>query len=305
MPFNKRLTFHSKQYNLSVTNAAQIQLLAPAKLNLFLHITGRRADGYHLLQTIFQLLDYGDVLTFTVTSHPAIVRDYDLVGVPAHQDLVVRAARLLQSHCEIAQGVRIELDKRLPMGGGLGGGSSDAATTLLALNHLWQCGLDLAALAELGLELGADVPVFVQGQTAWAEGVGQVLTPVELPETWYLVLIPQVNVSTSEVFADSQLIRDCPPITIRDFLAGQGQNVCQPIVTARHPEVRAAIEALSNYASAMMTGTGACVFARFETQASATAAWQGLSESWRGFVAKGVQTSPVHTALQTLTGKQV
>ena len=286
-----------------MTKPAPISFLAPAKLNLFLHITGRREDGYHLLQTVFQLLDYGDVLRFRVSDDTAIMAEYQLQGVPIEQDLILRAARLLQSYCGIDQGVHIQLDKRLPMGGGLGGGSSDAATTLLALNYLWGCGLSNAQLAALGLQLGADVPVFVHGQTAWAEGVGQDLQPVDLPEAWYLVLNPQVNVSTAEVFADAQLIRDCPPITIRDFLAGQGRNVCQPIVTARHPQVMAAIEALSKFAPAMMTGTGACVFARFDSQSAANAAWQELAGTWDGFVARGIQHSPVHTRLQALAAK--
>lgn len=286
-------------------NAQRLQLLAPAKINLFLHITGRRPDGYHLLQTVFQMLDYGDLLTFEVTNEPNISREYTLANVKAEQDLVVRAAKLLQQHCHVSQGVRITLDKRLPLGGGLGGGSSDAATTLLALNYLWSTGLALPELADLGLQLGADVPVFVHGHTAWAEGVGQLLTPVELPEDWYVVLNPQVNVSTAEVFSDSQLIRDCPPITIRDFLAGQGRNVCQPIVAARYPEVMAALEALSRYAPAMMTGTGASVFARFERPDLAEAAWRELSASWQGFVARGVQVSPAHTGLQRLLGHAV
>lgn len=286
-------------------NAQRLQLLAPAKINLFLHITGRRPDGYHLLQTVFQMLDYGDLLTFEVTNEPNISREYTLANVKAEQDLVVRAAKLLQQHCHVSQGVRITLDKRLPLGGGLGGGSSDAATTLLALNYLWSTGLALPELADLGLQLGADVPVFVHGHTAWAEGVGQLLTPVELPEDWYVVLNPQVNVSTAEVFSDSQLIRDCPPITIRDFLAGQGRNVCQPIVAARYPEVMAALEALSRYAPAMMTGTGASVFARFERPDLAEAAWRELSASWQGFVARGVQVSPAHTGLQRLIGHAV
>lgn len=286
-----------------MTDPDSIQFLAPAKLNLFLHITGRREDGYHLLQTLFQLLDYGDVLSYRLSDTPAIIPEYQLVGVPQEQDLILRAAHLLQGHCEIGQGVRITLDKRLPMGGGLGGGSSDAATTLLALNYLWGCGLSTAALAEIGLQLGADVPVFVNGQSAWAEGVGQDLEAVTLPEAWYLVLNPQVNVSTAEVFADAQLIRDCPPITIRDFLAGQGRNVCQPIVTARYPEVMAALEALAKFAPAMMTGTGASVFARFNSESAASAAWGELSKAWNGFVAKGVQISPVHTRLQELANR--
>lgn len=283
-----------------MTDPDFIQFLAPAKLNLFLHITGRREDGYHLLQTVFQLLDYGDVLGFRLSNDRQIVLVYQLVGVPPERDLILRAAHLLQAHCGIEKGVRIALEKRLPMGGGLGGGSSDAATTLLALNYLWGCGLSKAELAELGLQLGADVPVFIHGESAWAEGVGQDLQAVTLPKAWYLVLIPQVNVSTAEVFADAQLIRDCPPITIRDFLAGQGRNVCQPVVSARYPEVMAALEDLSKFAPAMLTGTGACVFARFDSESAASAAWGALSGTWNGFVAQGTQTSPVHRALEKL-----
>ena len=271
---------------------------APAKLNLFLHITGRRADGYHLLQTVFQLLDFGDALRFHVTSDGVIARDYDLPGVSPGADLVVRAARLLQAHCHVTQGASLSLDKRLPAGGGLGGGSSDAATTLVALNCLWGCGLTSAELAQLGLQLGADVPVFVAGRTAWAEGVGEDLDPVELPERWFVVLIPAISVSTTKVFSDPQLIRDCPPITIRDFLAGQGQNVCEPVVCAQYPEVAAALAALAHFAPARLTGTGACVFAAFDTEVLARSALAQLAGQWQGFVAKGVNTSPLLTTLQ-------
>ncbi|MBI1423358.1 MAG: 4-(cytidine 5'-diphospho)-2-C-methyl-D-erythritol kinase [Gammaproteobacteria bacterium] len=271
---------------------------APAKLNLFLHITGRRADGYHLLQTVFQLLDAGDELRFRVTDDGVISRAYDLPGVSEEADLVLRAARALQAHSHTRLGAAIHLSKRLPQGGGLGGGSSDAATTLVALNHLWQCGLSPAALAELGVRLGADIPVFVHGHSAWAEGVGEVLAPVELPGRWFVVLAPQVNVSTPKVFSDPQLIRDCPPITIRDFLAGRGQNVCEPVVRTRYPEVAAALEALSRFRPARLTGTGACVFAAFATEQDARSAWAELAGQWQGFVAKGVNTSPLLTTLQ-------
>lgn len=273
---------------------------APAKLNLFLHITGRREDGYHLLQTVFQLLDYGDVLRFAISGDGIIKRHYQLAGVTEKQDLIVRAARLLQQETGVSLGVGIELDKRLPAGGGLGGGSSDAATTLVALNYLWECGLDIEHLARLGLALGADVPIFVRGHSAWAEGVGEVIEAVELPEDWFVVLIPQISVSTAHVFSDSQLIRDCPPITIRDFLTGQGSNVCEPVVRARYPEVDAALTALSRYAPARMTGTGACVFAQFKDEATARKAWAALADHWQGFVAKGVNQSPLYTTLQQL-----
>ena len=267
---------------------------APAKLNLFLHIIGRRDDGYHLLQTVFQFLDFGDRLRFTPRTDGRVQRLNALPGVRPEQDLVVRAARLLQQACDSAQGVDIEVDKRLPMGGGLGGGSSDAATTLVALNHLWQCGLDQMVLARLGLQLGADVPVFIQGQAAWAEGIGEQLMPVELPESWFVVLCPPITVSTAEVFSAPQLRRDCPPITIRDFLAGGDvANVCEPLVRARYPEVDAALRDLDAFAPARMTGTGACVFAAFEEEAVARQAYEALANKWPGFVARGMNTSPL------------
>ncbi len=271
---------------------------APAKLNLFLHITGRRDDGYHLLQTVFQFLDFGDRLRFQLRNDGRVQRLNTLPGVAPEQDLVVRAARLLQESCEQARGVDIEVDKRLPLGGGLGGGSSDAATTLVALNQLWGCGLDQAALAQLGLSLGADVPVFIQGQAAWAEGVGEQLTPVDLPEPWFVVLCPPITVSTAEVFSAPQLRRDCPPITIRDFLAGGVvHNVCEPLVRARYPEVDAALRDLDTFAPARMTGTGACVFAAFADESAAHQAYEVLAEKWPCFVARGMNTSPLRQAL--------
>ena len=276
---------------------------APAKLNLFLHVTGRRDDGYHSLQTVFQLLDYGDRLAFSLRDDGAIHRASELPGVPAEQDLVVRAARRLQEQAGIQTGVDIRLEKRLPLGGGLGGGSSNAATTLLALNRLWDTRLDLEQLAELGATLGADVPVFVRGHTAWAEGIGDRLAPIDLPERWYLVLIPPVTVSTAEIFSDSRLRRDCPPITIRDFLAAPDSprwgNVCEAPVRARYPVVDAALEALAEIAPAHLTGTGACVFAAFANRAKAESAWQQLEGEWQGFVARGVNESPVHQVLDT------
>lgn len=269
---------------------------APAKLNLFLHIVGRRPDGYHLLQTVFQLLDYGDTLSFTPDSSGQIHRSYDLPGVTPAQDIIIRAARLLQPLAATANaGVTIELHKQLPIGGGLGGGSSTAATTLVALNQLWQCRQSLPQLAQLGLGLGADVPVFVQGHSAWAQGVGEELTPVELPPVWFVVLAPDVNVATAKVFADPQLRRDCPAITIRDFLAGRAElsNVCEPRVRVGYPEVAAALDALAAFAPARMTGTGACVFATFATESAAQHTWAQLAGQWRGFVARGVNRSPL------------
>ncbi|GAB4291103.1 MAG: 4-(cytidine 5'-diphospho)-2-C-methyl-D-erythritol kinase [Thiohalomonadaceae bacterium] len=260
---------------------------APAKLNLFLHVTGRRADGFHLLQTVFQFLDYGDVLHFTVRDDGVVRRVSELPGVAAEADLVVRAACLLQAEAGCALGVDIAVEKILPMGGGLGGGSSDAATTLVALNALWRLGLDEDRLAALGLRLGADVPVFVRGRAAWAEGVGERLAPVDLPEPWYLVLVPSVSVSTAEVFGAPELTRDCPPITIRDFLAGRGGNVCEPVVRARFPAVAEALDWLGRFAPARMTGTGCCVFAAFADEEAARAVAARLPAGWRGFVARG------------------
>ncbi len=273
---------------------------APAKLNLFLHITGRREDGYHLLQTVFQFLDYGDTLHFSLRQDGEIHRVSSLAGVSEDQDLTVRAAKLLKEVSGSSLGVDIEVQKQLPMGGGLGGGSSDAATTLVALNHLWQLGLEIERLAELGLQLGADVPVFVRGYAAWAEGVGEQLVPVEPAEPWYLVLIPDVAVSTAEIFGAPELTRDSPAIKIRDFLSGQGINVCQAVVARRYPAVAESLEWLGRYGRAMMTGTGACVFAAFDTRQEAEAVMAEMPTQWRGFVAKGLNRSPLLERLNTI-----
>lgn len=275
---------------------------APAKLNLFLHITGRREDGYHLLQTVFQFLDHGDFLHFSTRPDGTVRRLNNLPGVPEESDLVIRAAKLLQQVSGCTQGVDIRIDKHLPMGGGLGGGSSDAATTLVALNRLWSLDLPDTALAQLGLQLGADVPVFVHGHAAWAEGIGDKLTDVELTEPWFVVLTPPVHVPTAEIFNAPELTRDCPPITIRDFLTGQGGNVCQSLVEKRHPEVAAALAWLGQYGKAMMTGTGACVFAAFEQEARAREVFSARPQGWQGFVAKGCNRSPL---LQRLADVEV
>lgn len=266
---------------------------APAKLNLFLHITGRRDDGYHLLQTVFQFLDYGDRLYITPRSDGHIRRLSDLPGVAQESDLTVRAARLLQEVSGCTQGADIRVDKRLPMGGGLGGGSSDAATTLVALNHLWSLKLPADRLARLGLQLGADVPVFVRGHAAWAEGVGEKLTDVVLPEPWFVVLVPPVQVPTAKIFNAPELTRDCPPITIRDFLGGQGENICQALVARHYPEVAVALEWLGKHGKAMMTGTGACVFAAFEQEADAREVFAARPPGRQGFVARGCNRSPL------------
>lgn len=287
-----------------MTSATTSVWRAPAKLNLFLHITGRRDDGYHLLQTVFLFLDQADELRFTPITEERICCEYQLPGLRSEDDIVYRAAQLLWPRRRRTGGVRIELDKKLPMGGGLGGGSSDAATTLLALNRLWDCRLSLDELAALGLSLGADVPVFVQGRACWAEGVGERMEAVQLPEDWYVVLIPQINVSTAELFADSQLNRSCTPITIRDFLAGRAGNVFEPVVTARYPQVAQALKDLGQHAEARLTGTGACVFARFDSQQDAQQAWSHLAKHWSGFVAQGQNRSAGHTPVESGSASQ-
>ncbi|OQX12348.1 MAG: 4-(cytidine 5'-diphospho)-2-C-methyl-D-erythritol kinase [Thiothrix lacustris] len=278
-----------------------LTLPAPAKLNLFLHITGRRADGYHLLQTLFVFLDFGDEITLSVRDDGAIRRPTGAADVPEAADLTVRAARLLQQVTGCALGVDIRVLKRIPMGGGLGGGSSDAATVLLGLNHLWRCGLSTDALAALGLRLGADVPVFVRGHAAWAEGVGEELTPINVPETWYVVIHPGVHVPTAELFSDPGLTRDCPPITLATFHTGLGQNVFQPVVEKRYPEVATALCWLSRYSNAMLTGSGSCLFASVGSKQAGETILQGLPEQWFGFVASSVNSSPLQQKLSTLS----
>ena len=267
---------------------------APAKLNLFLHIIGQREDGYHLLQTVFQFLDYGDEISINTREDGAIHRLNELPGVTPEQDLVVRAARLLQEESGCRLGADIEVKKLLPMGGGLGGGSSDAATVLVALNQLWGLEMPVEQLAQLGLQLGADVPVFVHGHAAWAEGVGEILEPVTLPEPWYLVIVPPVEVSTVEIFSDPELTRDCPAIKIRAFLAGESVNVCQPVVSHHYPEIAQALTWLGEFAEAKMTGTGSCIFAAFDTEGQAEEVYQQLPDRWRGFVAKGSNRSALY-----------
>ncbi len=278
--------------------AARKPWLAPAKINLFLHITGQRQDGYHDLQTIFQFLDYSDVLYFLPRADDKIVLQTQFKGIEPEDNLIVRAAKKIQAFLAPAVGVSIVIDKNIPMGGGLGGGSSDAATTLVALNEIWQSGLSLDELAQIGLTLGADVPVFVHGHCAWAQGVGEDLTPVELPEQWYLVISPGVEVSTAEIFSDPQLTRNCAAITIRDFLEGHlVKNVCEEIVIEKYPEVAKALEFLDTTGSesrSMVTGTGGCVFAPYRNKKQAEKALSILPSVWRGFVAKTCNQSPLY-----------
>ncbi len=277
-----------------------LTLPAPAKLNLMLHITGRRADGYHELQTLFQFLDYGDELVLRPREDGQIRLLTELPGVDHDSNLIVRAARLLQRESGCALGADIQLTKRLPMGGGIGGGSSDAATTLLGLDHLWNTGLGEDRLAELGLSLGADVPVFVRGRAAFAEGVGERLQPVDLPEPWFLVIAPQVSVSTAEIFADPELTRNTPAITVRSLLAGGGHNDCQPVVEKRYPEVRNALSLLNKFVQARMTGTGACVFGSFPNEGEADKVRRQLPATLPSFVARGRNVSMLHRSLERM-----
>lgn len=277
---------------------------SPAKLNLFLYITGRRADGYHELQTLFQFLDYGDTLGITPRDNGEITLLTPVAGVPDEQNLIVRAARLLRD-AALAKGLitpqagaDLSVEKRLPMGGGLGGGSSNAATVLVALNHLWQVGFSEDALASLGLTLGADVPVFVRGHAAFAEGIGEALTPVAPPEKWYLVAHPGVSISTPEIFNDPDLPRNTPKRSIETLLKCEFGNDCEVIARKRFREVDATLSWLLEYAPSRLTGTGACVFAEFNTEAEACQVLEQAPEWLQGFVARGVNLSPLHRTLR-------
>ena len=274
---------------------------APAKLNLFLHVLGRRDDGYHLLQTVFRLIDRSDRVGLEVTRSGVVRRIDETPGVDPESDLCLRAARLLREAAiarlgpEAASlGVEIGLEKNLPIGGGLGGGSSDAATVLLVLNRLWGVGLAREDLMALGLQLGADVPVFLFGESALGEGVGERLTPLSLAPAWYLVLVPQVSVSTKEIFSSGALTRDTKPLKMLPFLPGSGKNDLQVVATALYPAVAAHLEWLSKHGDARMTGSGACVFAEFATEAQARAVEAMLQGGMRGFVARGLDRHPLH-----------
>lgn len=281
-----------------MTDTRWLSVPAPAKLNLMLHITGRRPDGYHNLQTLFQFLDYGDTLHFRRRDDNELTLAPAIDGVPFEDNLIIRAARLLQQRAGKTCGADIRLDKTLPMGGGLGGGSSDAATTLLALNELWQLQLSPDELATLGLTLGADVPVFVRGAAAFAEGVGEQLTAVpELPEPWYLVVCPQVHVNTGKIFSHEGLTRDTAPINIRTALRQGGRNDCQQVVTVLYPEIGNALNLLNKFSPAKMTGTGACIFSSFGSEAEAIRVSDQLPAEYVAFVAKGVNQSPAHRVL--------
>ena len=277
--------------------ADRLSLPAPAKLNLFLHVTGRRPGGYHTLQTLFQFIDLCDTLHFECRADGRLQLYDALPGVSPEDNLVIRAARLLQQASGCRLGADIHLDKRLPMGGGIGGGSSDAATTLVGLNHLWQTGLTLQQLADLGLSLGADVPVFVLGRAAWAEGVGEQLTPVTLDEPWYLVAVPDCQVSTAQIFSDERLTRDTQPITLAAFRNHGGRNDCLPVAEACYPAIRNTLILLNNYCEAKMTGTGSCVFGAFPNECEADKVRARLPATLQTFVARGCNVSPLHQML--------
>ena len=265
---------------------------APAKLNLFLHVLGRRTDGYHQLQSVFRFIDHGDRLAFALRQDAEITRQ-DLGPELEAQDLCVRAARLLQQATGCEKGVDIMLDKRLPVGAGLGGGSSDAATTLTVLNKLWGLGLSRGELMHLALRLGADVPVFIFGQNAFAEGIGEELTPICLAPAWYVVLQPEVVISTKEIFASSDLTRDTKPIKIADFLERGGQNDLEPVVCRKFPEVAKHLQWLKQFGDARLTGSGACVFAAFPTDRDAFEVFTNKPPAFKGFVAKGLDHHPL------------
>ena len=279
-------------------------LPSPAKLNLFLHILGRRPDGYHELQTLFQFLNYGDTLTLTARTDGRIVLEQPLPGVPDEENLIVRAARQLAATAgHTTPGVSIAVDKQLPMGGGLGGGSSNAATTLVGLNRLWGLNRSLDELAELGLSLGADVPVFVRGHAAWGEGVGERLTDANPPEDWFLVIKPPCDISTKEIFSEQGLTRDTPGIKIAPAFEGDAsryRNDCEDVVRRLYPEVHQSLEWLAQFGPARLTGTGACIFGRFPTESAARIIWESKPSGITGFVAQGVNISPLHKKLTEL-----
>ena len=266
---------------------------APAKINLFLHIVGRRADGYHLLQTVFRFLDFGDTIHCERRSDGRILLATPLPGVPPETDLTVRAAHALRAATGATAGVTLQVEKRLPMGGGLGGGSSDAATTLMALNRLWHTGLDSSQLQGIGLALGADVPIFVHGRTAFAEGVGERFTDVSLPPAWYLVLAPDVMVPTHEIFRCAELYRDTPAIAAADWHRGFGHNDLEVVACALYPEVTRHLDWLRQYGDARMSGSGACCFVEFDRESAARAALAALPDGMRGFVAAGMDLHPL------------
>ena len=277
-----------------------LELRSPAKLNLMLNITGRREDGYHLLETVFQFVDLCDHLRFVVTDSSDVLSVEGNSSVAAPEDILLRAAELLHARFKVRKGVNINVDKCIPIGGGLGGGSSNAATCLLALNRLWGLELSLEQLAEIGLELGADVPVFIHGRAAWATGIGEVLETIDLEEPIYLVIDPKIEVSSAKIFGAQELTRNNDPLTIRAFLRGSGSNVCEPVVRKWYPGVGEAIDWLGQYANAKMSGTGACVFAAFDSHEQAETVKSKVPKRWIAHIAKAMNRNPVHQQLGLL-----
>lgn len=289
-----------------MTKTPTLQLLSPAKLNLFLHITGRRNDGYHEIQTFFQLLNLGETMRFSSNHQGEIRLNCTGLNIPEEDNLIYRAATSLKSRTGTSEGADIHIDKLLPQGGGLGGGSSNAATTLLALNQLWKCNLNLDELVRLGLKLGADIPLFVRGSTAWAEGIGDQLQAIEYPENssskYYLVIKPNCEVSSAEIFSHQQLTRNTSPITIAAFFEQGGNNDCEAVVRQLYPQVESALNWLSKFATAQLTGTGACIYAAFPSKEEAECVLHKLPKDLAGYVAEGIPTSPVHGALGIAPG---
>ena len=275
-----------------------VTLPSPAKLNLFLHITGQRENGYHELQTIFQFIDICDELTLTTNDSGNITIEPAIEGVPLEDNLIYKAAKIIQQETGCKLGADIQLNKILPMGGGLGGGSSNAATALVGLNHIWNTGLSINRLAELGLQLGADVPVFVRGEAAWAEGVGEKLTPMlDLEENWFVVTVPDCHVNTGQIFSHKDLTRDTPTCRISAALRGEGQNDCEEVVTKLYKEVCNSLNLLKNFGSARMTGTGACCFLEVKSKEEANKVLAELPAEVSAFVAKGINQSPMQKAV--------
>lgn len=285
-------------------HTSSLKLPAPAKINHFLHVCGRRDDGYHNLQTVFQFLDIADTLSFELRSDSNIELQATFDDIPSEENLIIRAARALQKASQCKKGVNINIDKMLPMGAGLGGGSSNAATCLVALNHLWQLGYNTEQLQQIGLSLGADVPIFIYGKSAWAEGIGEKLQPVELAELWYLLLVPPCHVSTAKIFSHPQLTRDTEMRTIAAFLEQDKQehfqNDCENLVRELYPEVDLAFNTLSRFTEARMTGTGACVYASFASKQQAQQAAGRLPADMQYIISKSSNLSPLYKALQIL-----
>ncbi len=271
-----------------------LELKSPAKLNLNLHIVGRRPDGYHLLESYFQLIDLSDTIRFSIAEHQGINIEPAMPGVDTKNNLIFMAAQSLRELVnKPTLGVNISIEKKLPMGGGIGGGSSNAATTLIALNHLWNLNLTNAQLCSLGLTLGADIPVFIHGNSAWVEGVGDIITPVDREERWYVLIHPQIHISTSDIFNHPQLTRNTPNIKVSTVLDGAGHNDCEAVVKKLYPEVDYSLKCLSKFAPARLTGTGSCVFAEFKDRKSAVSAQAQLPKTLKSFVTRGINESPL------------